>query len=91
MPKGTKAAYSNAVGWSIFGSNIVENDNTTGLEPVIEDNSNLTIRRTHDGFILEGLKAGIRYALYTVEGKVVMQELLKEIHLLLRYEQTIKC
>ena len=73
VPKGTKAAYSNAVGWSIFGSNIVENDNTTGLEPVIEDNSNLTIRRTHDGFILEGLKAGIRYALYTAEGKVVMQ------------------
>lgn len=84
VPIGAKQRYLQAVGWSIFGNNIVEsstldNQQVFKKEPII--------RFTSEGFLVEGLKPGLRYTLYTSDGKSVLNGIVKENTIFIQTEK----
>ena len=68
VPVGSKEAYASATGWSYF-SNIVENDEITGLENTLADNDvNVSIE---NGNIVIGGAGNAKVEVYNVNGQCV--------------------
>lgn len=61
-------AYKNAKGWSVFKK--IMND-ATGISTVETEAANIVVTAQNDGFMVEGMNNGQRYALYTVSGMKV--------------------
>lgn len=70
VPLGAKQAYATATGWKIFGNNIIEDTALSTTQTLVEQ---LIIRCSAEGFIIEGLKQGLRYSLYSIDGKSIKQ------------------
>ena len=61
-------AYKNAKGWNVFKQ--IMND-ATGISTVETEAANIVVTAQNDGFMVEGMNNGQRYALYTVAGMKV--------------------
>ena len=70
VPLKSGQLYSTQTGWNVFAGHVVE-ALETGVVSV--ENTNVTLKNTPNGVAVEGLKAGLRYALYSTNGVLVTQ------------------
>lgn len=62
--------YANQIGWNVFAGHIIESIET-GVRTI--ENTNVAVRKTPNGVIVDGLQAGLRYVLYNTNGSLVAQ------------------
>ena len=70
MPAGTAAAYKAALGWKHFKKIADDIQLAAGINGVTV-NGNVKVVAQDNGYVIEGLTAGQRYAVYNVSGIMV--------------------
>ena len=70
VPLKSGQLYSTQTGWNVFAGHVIE-ELPTGIVSV--ENMSVTLKNTPNGVAVDGLQAGLRYALYTANGVLVTQ------------------
>lgn len=70
VPKGSGDLYKNAAGWKYF---VQINPTITGIEAVNAEGNDISVTRQNGGFVVKGMSFGQQYALYTIDGKLILK------------------
>ncbi len=70
VPKESGDLYKNAAGWKYF---VQINPTITGIEAVNAEGNDISVTRQNGGFVVKGMSFGQQYALYTIDGKLILK------------------